>query len=637
MKLYTQGVLYQLDSAQCQNFELSSRREWLLTNGIGGFAMGTVSGANARRYHGHLVAADPAPAHRTVLLANVEAFIEASGPQIGISTNQYQGAVHPQGYLYLEAFKIGLFAHWQWRVEGLGIEKRLKLHPDRNAVTVVYKNTGTKPFLLNLRPLVQHKYYHSNFRQVEGYPQVQAFPREYTLIEHEGQTLVIRHPAAEREPEQGWFFRFEYARELERGLEARDDMYCPCRLSYDLAPGQEAVLVASTEIGVEPWSHWVQSEPSKDLAEGLRAATHHFFVETPGRTSIIAGYPWFTDWGRDTMISLPGICLHAGRVPEAMTIVRDYASQMHQGLIPNRFVEANEKPEYNTVDATLWFGHAIYKILQVAWNEEFAREALGWLNEVVDWHQRGTLYGIMVDPADGLLTQGADGVQLTWMDAKLGDWVVTPRHGKPVEINGLWINLLRISEWIAKELCEDSSKFSEAAEKAEAFFEKKFWKPALGYYLDTAEPDDASLRPNQVLAMSLPFSPCNPVNARLALGVVSRELLTPVGLRTLGPDDAKYRPVFKGPIAELDAAYHQGTVWPWLMGPYITALVKLTGDRVEARKLLRSGRDLLNEYGLAGIAEVYDGDEPRDPGGCPWQAWSVAEWLRAWVEDVEKA
>jgi predicted glycogen debranching enzyme len=334
------------------------------------------------------------------------------------------------------------------------------------------------------------------------------------------------------------------------------------------------------------------------------------------------------------MISIPGLCLHTGRVAEARRIIVDYAAQMKQGLIPNRFVEEGEEPEYNTADGTLWFANAIYRTLLAEWEEAFARRALRALEEMFHWHVEGTLFGIGVDPEDGLLRQGAPGVQLTWMDAKVDGWVVTPRHGKPVEIAALWINAVRILEWLAGKLGKPTSKYAEAAAKAESRFEEKFWREPLGYYLDTAEPDDASLRPNQVLAMSLPFTPMDPGHARRALGVVARELLTPVGLRTLAPDSPGYRGRFKGPLTELDAAYHQGSVWPWLLGPYVTALVRFTGDRTEARRLLKPLREMLDEYGLGGIAEVYDGDEPRTAGGCPWQAWSVAETLRAWVEDA---
>ncbi len=629
-------MVYSLDSAQCRNYELSSRREWLLTNGLGGYAMGTVAGSNTRRYHGHLVAADPAPAHRTVLLGGIEAFVQSDGNPIGISSHQYQGAVNPEGHHTIEQFfATNSWVKWRYRVAGMVVEKLIAMHPGTNACTIVYKNVGDRAIGLQLRPLVQHKFYHANFRSDDEYPQVQAFPKGRTVIEHDGRALILRHEGAQRLPAVGWYYRFEYTRELERGLEARDDLFCPCELRYELMPGERAVIVASVGDDEPAFTQWEEPAKETSMAGVLRDAAEKFLVETEKRTSIIAGYPWFTDWGRDTMIAIPGICLHTGRPDLARKIILDYASQMNQGLIPNRFVEEGEEPEYNTVDATLWFAHAIYKTLLAEWDEPFAKAAMTALDEAFQWHIKGTHYGIKVDPEDGLLRQGADGVQLTWMDAKLGDWVVTPRHGKPVEINGLWINALRVMEWLGGKLGQEVSAFVAAATLAESNFEQKFWKESLGFYLDTADPDDASLRPNQLIAMALPFGPAKGEKAIRALGLISVELLTPVGLRTLSPNDVMYRGQFRGPMKDLDSAYHQGTVWPWLMGPYVTAMVKLQGDKIEAKRLLKAGKEMLSEYGLGGIAEVYDGDKPRDPGGCPWQAWSTAEWLRAWVEDAE--
>lgn len=596
--------------------------------------MGTVSGANLRRYHGHLVAATEPPADRTALLATIEMEIQGEGNPVGLSCNQYPGAIYPEGHQYLESFSVGGSATWTYRAEGMVLDKSLAMHPGLNAVSVRYSNSGKKPFRLILRPLVCFKPHHGNFRFMDFYPQALNFPKNKTVVDHEGVSLVLRHEGARRMPAVGWYYRFEYTRELERGLDPRDDLFCPCELQYELLPGESAVLCAATKDGIKPMDPWPENLTSLSLAEGLKDAAEKFFVQTPARTSIIAGYPWFTDWGRDTMISISGICLHTGKVEAARKIILDYGSQLKDGLIPNRFVEGGEQPEYNTVDATLWFANAIYQTLQADWEPRFAMKCLKLLHQIVDAHLKGTKFGIGVDKHDGLLKQGEHGVQLTWMDAKIGDWVVTPRYGKPIEINGLWINALRVAEWLAFELEEEPSKFTEAADFAEMYFEKKFWRKHLGFYLDTIEPDDASLRPNQLIAMSLPFSPLKGDKAKQALQKCTEQLLTPVGLRSLAPSSPNYRGQFRGHLPDLDAAYHQGTVWPWLMGPYVTALVKLTGDRAEAKRILKAGRDLLNEYGLGGIAEVYDGDEPRAAGGCPWQAWSTAEWLRAWVEDA---
>jgi predicted glycogen debranching enzyme len=636
-------MLYSLNEQQCRNLEVSTRKEWVLPNGIGGYAMGTASGINTRRYHGQLVAATTPPTGRMVLLAAVDAFIQSGTHPLGISANQYPGAIYPEGFHYLRGFSVGQAACWHYRAAGHELCKRLFVHPGENCVTIEYENVGKAPYVLTLRPLVSHKSHHGEFAEDPGYPDNLEFLEHETIVRHrgashaaEGVALHLSHEGANRLPVHGWYYRFEHQREIERGLPARDDLFCPCELNYRLAPGEKAVLVASTE-AVARAAEIPHEEPSHEfrLSTMLKDAAGKFFVRSHERSTIIAGYPWFTDWGRDTMISLPGLCLHTGRVSEAREILRSYASQMRQGLIPNRFVEVGEEPDYNTVDATLWFGNAIYKTLVAEWDEAFAREMFAVLLEVHRWHSEGTLYGIHVDQNDGLLAQGEPGTQLTWMDAKVGEWVVTPRHGKPIEINGLWINLLRVLEWLSAKLDEPGSEaFALEAERAAASFEQKFWHPVRGHYLDTVDPMDASLRPNQVIAMALPFSPVDPGHARLALQVVARELLTPFGLRTLGPNEPGYRGKFTGSLPELDTAYHQGTVWPWLMGSYATAVVRFCDDRAEAKRLLRSAKDMLSDYGMGGISEVYDGDEPQSPAACPWQAWSVGEYLRAWMEDV---
>ncbi len=626
---------YSLDEQQCKNLDVSTRREWILTNGLGGFAMGSASGINTRRYHGHLVAAIDPPADRMVLLAAIDAFIQSTGNQIGISSNQYPGAVYPEGFHFLKRFTVGpQVAIWQYKSGNLQVEKRVGLHPGANAVTVLYENTGDEQLLLTLRPLVCHKPYHANFYAYDDYPEQMSFPKDQTVVENGGVKLHLKHPGAQRVAVQGWYYRFEHARETERGLEPRDDLYCPCELRYELLPGESASLVASTEDRVKPLCLEREVKPEIKLASQLGTATNHYFVNPSQRTTIIAGYPWFTDWGRDTMIALPGICLHTGRVEEARKIIDAFASQMFQGLVPNRFVEDGEEPQYNTVDGTLWFVNAIFKTLEAEWDKRFAERCHSAIVEIHRWHLQGTLFGIQVDAGDGLLTQGEPGAQLTWMDAKIGDWVVTPRHGKPVEINGLWINAMRIGEWLSEKLGKDASVFREAAERAEASFDEKFWHEVRGHYLDTVDPSDASLRPNQLIAMSLPFAVARGGHAKRALEVVSRELLTPVGIRTLGPKESEYKGRYRGPMSELDAAYHQGTVWPWLLGPYCSAWAKNGGSKEDIKALLKGAKDMLCEYGLGGIAEVYDGDEPHTPNGCPWQAWSVAEILRSWIEDA---
>jgi predicted glycogen debranching enzyme len=624
------------DEMQCQNFDFASRREWVLPNGIGGFAMGTVSGVNTRRYHGLLIASLNPPTERTMLFPAIEAYAQVGQTKIPLCSNQYPGVIYPDGYQNCKKFELGDdFVRWHFQQGPVKFSRTVVVAKGKNEVTIWFENQGSKLAQLTVNPLVCFRDFHSNFYERESYPQSIEFDATETVIEEGGVKLVISHPGGSRAPVHGWYYRFEHLREVDRGLDPRDDLYCPCEIRYEIPPGGKIAIVASLSSFAAPREPQSVAKRTEKIGESLKSAVSRFVVETEQRSSIMAGFPWFSDWGRDTMISLPGVCLHTGRVELAREILRDYASQLSKGLIPNRFVEKGEKADYNTVDGTLWFGNAIYKTLEKEWDEKFAVEMLAVLDAIVSWHQKGTLYGIKVDPADGLLMQGEPGTQLTWMDAKIGDWVVTPRHGKPVEISALWINLLRVGEWIGNKLGKDISHFVSAAQLGEKNFDSKFWHSGRGHYLDTADPNDATLRPNQVLAMSLPFSPCAKENASRALAKVQAELLTPFGLRTLGPNEPGYRGRFKGGMPELDAAYHQGTVWPWLMGPYITAYIKNGGSRKEAKQQLSMIKEMLQDAGLGGISECYDGDEPHSPGGCPWQAWSAAELLRCWIEDLD--
>jgi predicted glycogen debranching enzyme len=641
-------MVYRLDAQQCRNFELSSRREWIITGGDGSYAMGTVSGANTRRYHGHLVVAAEG-LERYVLLYNIEASIEVDGRRVELSTNQYSGAVHPEGYQYVTQFDIyGRTVSWVYEALGNRISKHIVLL--EQCCMINYENGGSQALLLRLRPLLQNKFYHGNFRESADLFGSAISAGESVTVGYGKGSTRIEHQGGAYRASPTWYHRLEHLREFERGLDAIDDAYSLGEFEWLIAPGDAArLLVGPAPADIDPASNqliWasetphlktegrdILQHPSKPLKAALAEASLNFLVKTSGRTSLIAGYPWFTDWGRDTMISLPGICLHVAPWYLAKEILLGYISQMHQGLIPNRMVESGEA-EYNTADGTLWFVHAAYKTLQPQWDDELANACADAFEQVLEWHLRGTLYGIGVDPADGLLRQGEEGVQLTWMDARVGDEVITPRHGKAVEINGLWINALRVMAWLKNEIGRPAGEEEALAAKASQSFEERFWNEDLGYYLDVVDPDDAALRPNQVIALSLPFVAVDEGRAKRAVAAVGRDLLTARGLRTLSPSDSRYKGRFEGSMAERDRAYHQGTVWPWLLGPYVTALVRYTGDKKEAKRILRYAKEMLGEYGLGGIAEVYDGDQPQNPGGCPWQAWSVAEILRAWVEDV---
>lgn len=621
-------MFYEADESECKDILFSGRKEWLLTNGLGGFAMGTVAGLNSRRYHGLLVAAVKPPTDRWVLLAGVDAAASIGNSVIPLSSNRYRGAIHPKGHLHLSSFKYGGHVAKEFSGEGIKVRKEIGMTWGENTTTCRWTNLCPQPIALSLKPLVCHQFYHGNFRADDSYPESIDSKEGTTRISDQEISLFLQHEGAEVIPSHGWYYHFEHEIEAERGLDAYRDLFCPMELKIHLMPDQSFALVASTEEFSTPYS-FTAFDDVWDTEESLRQSTKHFLIEAPQRTSILAGLPWFTDWGRDTMIALPGICLSMGRLKEARQILRSFAAQMTQGLIPNRFVDQGEEPDTNTVDATLWFAHAIHQTLEADWNEEFARDAIEWLTESCRWHVEGTLFGIKVDPEDGLLAQGEEGVQLTWMDVKIGDWVVTPRLGKPIEINALWINFLRVIEWLSERLDEDGLIYRLAAEKAESNFHSAFWRDSLGWFLDTADPDDGSLRPNQVIAMSLPFSPISTGKAVKALAVVREHLLTPKGLRTLTPGTMDYVPRFEGDMKARDAAYHQGTVWPWLTGCYITALIKHGLPTEWIDEVLDSVPAMLKDQGLGGIAEVYDAEAPQRAQGCPWQAWSTAEILRA--------
>jgi predicted glycogen debranching enzyme len=617
---------YIFSTDECRDYSFSSNREWILSNGIGGFAMGTVAGSNTRRYHGLLVAALSPPTERTLVFAACDATAILGKKKLPLSTNQYPGTIYPNGFEYLSEVRVGDEVSWHYSGDSIEVKKSLVVHQGTNSVSLEFENLGKKVITIVLQPLICFRDFHSNFTERTDYPSKIDFSHDQTIIEEGKHCFTLIHSGAQRRPVHGWYYRFEHQREIERGLDPRDDLYCPCELEFQVKPGEKCRLHGSMESNPPEYAT-KSTDINSSTVDRLEEASRKFLVDTSNRSTIIAGYPWFSDWGRDTMISLPGLCLTMGRVDIAKQILRDYASQMENGLIPNRFVERGEKADYNTVDATLWFANCVYLLLEKEWDEDFGKAMYEKICEAIQYHRHGTLFGIAVDPIDGLLTQGEPGVQLTWMDAKIGDWVVTPRHGKPVEINGLWINMLNIAMWLAKKLKADPTPFSTITKLATKSFEEKFWHKGVKHYMDTVDPNDASLRPNQLIAMSLPFSPCDPAHAKLAIKAVDRELLTPVGLRTLSPEDPSYHGQFKGPMNALDEAYHQGTVWPWLFGPYIRSFVKYGGSIAAAKEKLSGVSEMLVEYGVGGISECYDGDAPHRPGGCPWQAWSVAEIL----------
>ena len=653
----------------CGDLDTALRREWLITNGIGGYASGTVGCVSTRRYHGVLVGALQPPAERTVTVAELDEWVTLDCARYPLSTHEWaDGTVVPDGYHHLQSFALdGLLPLWTYAIADALVEKRVWMEQGRNTTYVSYRLVrGNRPVTLEVTPLCTYRDFHSLTRG--GWtPGVEASSRSVAISAWQGaRRFVLAADAGAFTPADGgviWYWNFRRRVETERGLDDREDLFVPGTFRVSLCLGQTWTLMiaadepareltavrdrlqaAAKSLAAERarqarllYRAGVETQPR--FIQQLTLAADQFVVERrpregpPGRT-VIAGYHWFGDWGRDTMISLPGLMLATGRAEDAADVLRTFARYLSEGLLPNRFPDAGEQPEYNTADATLWFFLAVRAYLQATGDAALTDELLPALRDVIDRHVRGTRHGIKVDAADGLLCCGEPGVQLTWMDAKVGDWVVTPRTGKPVEINALWHAALRtLAEFLA-ERDQKAATYTTMADRAAAAFRARFWRPELGYLADVVDTpegdDDLSLRPNQVFAVSLPFPLLSDEQARSVVDAVGRALLTSYGLRSLAPSDPRYQGHYGGGVAERDGAYHQGTVWAWLLGPYAEAHFNAYGDAEAARGLLRPLADHLRDAGLGSISEIFDGDPPHTPRGCIAQAWSVAELLRVW-------
>jgi predicted glycogen debranching enzyme len=651
-------------------------REWLVTNALGGYASGTIAGVASRRYHGLLIAALPAPLGRMVMLNHLSELLRLSDGTTGLLGGEERvGALDVPGAAYLTDFRLDLgLPVWRYQLAGAIVEKRVLLLHRQNTVHVQYRLIAGEMARLKLRPSLDFRPHDAS---VEGHLAV-----KYAVTAAESRYEVTTAPATA--PLRMYLhgrrsaFTFEcnesvdiyYREEDSRGYPARGQLWSPGYFRADLSLEHPATLVASTET----WDSIFALGPAEALdaeherrrrllactqpsvqmgpALELVLAADQFIITPAGRVedaaraqamgdegrTIIAGYHWFTEWGRDTMISLEGLTLTTGRHVEAGYILRTFAHYIRDGLIPNLFPERERQGLYHTADATLWYFHAIDRYLAATGDRETLRLLLPKLKGIVDHHIRGTRFGIRVDPSDGLLRQGEQGYQLTWMDAKVGDWVVTPRRGKPVEINALWYNALRLLEgWVLVEEGEGPARSLAAhAERARQSFNARFWYAKGGYLYDVVDGDtgdDPACRPNQVFALSLPHPVLQQPRWRSVLSTVKERLLTPVGLRSLSPDHPDYKAKYYGDLRSRDAAYHQGTVWAWLIGPFIDAWVRVhPEDRTESRRFLDGFVAHLSDACVGSISEVFDAEPPYTPRGCIAQAWSVAEVVRAWAK-----
>jgi predicted glycogen debranching enzyme len=643
----------------CGDLVSAEQREWLVTNGLGGYASGTVAGPLTRRYHGLLVAALPPPQGRTLLLTSLDATASYDGQIFALFSNRWSaGEVEPAGHRYLESFRLeGTTPVWSYAFQDALLERRIWMELGANTTYARYDmRRGTAPLALSVKAIVNCRDHHGNTRAGDRQPEIEVVPGGLRV----GAVLYLLSTGARATRASEWYRGYWLSLEAYRGLDALDDNLHAGRFDAILSPGDSLTLVASTEPAPDldggaayarRQAHEIQLLGQNGLEEAparvrqLVLAADQFIVrravaDNPDGRSIIAGYHWFTDWGRDTMIALPGLALATGRTEVAAAILRTYAVFVDQGMLPNRFPDGGEAPgrgDYNTVDATLWYFEAIRAYHAATGDDALLRDLYPVLQEIVRWHVRGTRYGIRVDPADGLLYSGEAGVQLTWMDAKVGDWVVTPRTGKAVEINALWYNALRILAAVAHYMGEPTRRgtaagYEDLAERVRASF-GRFWNDVLGYCYDVIDGpagDDARLRPNQLLAVSLCHSPLEHRQQRAVVDVCTRQLLTSHGLRSLAAGDPSYVGHYGGDRRQRDAAYHQGTVWAWLIGPFVSAHLRVYGDRALARSYLMPLLDHLSGGCVGSISEIFDGDPPFAPRGAIAQAWSVAEVLRAW-------
>lgn len=639
------------------DFELAKTQEWLETNGLGGFASSTVLGMNTRRYHGLLTAALRPPVERTVLLSKMEERLVVNGEVYELSVNQYPGALHPKGHHYLQEFRLDPFPSFVYAAGGVRIQKSVFLVYGENTVVIEYELLDGNAASLEVVPLVAFRDYHSlTHRNDSLNNQVTLFDARATIAPYPNMPpLHFAHNARSARAESNWYFNLEYPMEQERGLDFREDLFNPFRLTFELGAGKTAIVVASLvehtadeayalrEAELQRRASIKSKAPvQEEFVEVLSIAAHQFLVKRGDLETIIAGYHWFTDWGRDTMISLPGLALVTGNHQAAKDILLAFAKSVDRGMLPNRFPDTGEVPEYNTVDATLWFFEAIAALLRYTGDYDFVKEHLfATLVDIFEWHQRGTRYGIGMNEW-GLLECGEPGTQLTWMDAKIGDYVVTPRMGMPVEIQALWYNALCFLSHLSRvfDRPEFSTVTEEIATRAKRSFGEMFWNHSTGCLYDvvTRQGGEKSIRPNQILAGSLTFPILSATRMRLVLEVVERELLTPKGLRSLARSETGYQGKCTGHQWQRDTAYHQGTVWSWLIGPFVTAFMRAhcysSEAKVRASAWIENFREHFHEAGLNQVSEIFDGEPPHTPRGCIAQAWSVAEILRASVEDL---
>ncbi len=640
----------------CNDLAGAEQREWLVTNGIGGFASGTIAGSATRRYHGLLIAALKPPAGRTLLVGGLDETVNVDGNCYALATHRWvSGAIAPQGHLAIQSFRLdGLIPVWTYSIGSALIAKRFWMSYGENTAFAQYTLLeSASPVDLELKVLVNYRDFHSATHAGDWRMRVEPAENGVCVAAFEGAVpFYVRCGQATCEPQHIWYRNFYFSIEHERGLDDREDQLYAALFRAKLEKGQDLTIVLSTERGVSLDGAAALKKENKRERDVLAAAStllrgsavesspswlqqlvlaaDQFLVKrsVPGQPdgkTVIAGYHWFGDWGRDTMIVLPGFTLATGRPEIARQVLLAFSQLVDAGMLPNNFPDSGEAPGYNTIDATLWYFEAIRQYFAATEDLGTLQKLFPALASIIDAQVKGTRYNIHVDPEDGLLYGGGPGVQLTWMDAKIADWVVTPRTGKPVEINALWINALESMAQFAKTFGASGEFYERLSTKAKSSF-RKFWNEGRNCCFDVLDSprigSDAALRPNQIFFEQ----------QKAVVDICTSRLLTPFGLRSLAPDEPGYSGIYTGGPRERDAAYHQGPVWGWLLGPYALAHYRVYKDRAAAIAILEPLAKAIDSYGVGTLAEIFEGDPPYRPRGCIAQAWSVAEILRAWKE-----
>lgn len=646
-----------------RTLESGLQKEWLATNGIGGYASSTLINLNSRKYHGLLVAAHNPPGRRLLHLAKLDERFRAGSCTFNLATNENRSGFRETGFIHLQRVRVEPFPTFTYSFKDISLDKTVFLVHGENSTVILYRvYNGTAPAVLSLVPLVNGRGHHCVTRRDELQFKQKAVPGGVSIAVAGGEDLpdlLLTCSAGTFIPGGSWYEGMFYRAEKERGENDREDHYVPGRFEVPIASGEVKTFAVFATVGE---SCRAAGLDPLDLLEKERArlrkleeqaacpdsfacrlvrAADAFIVQrrSTGKKTVTAGYPWFADWGRDAMISLPGLTLVTRRFQEAREILLTFAEHSRRGLLPNAFFDGARVPVYNTVDASLWFIHAAQRYLAYTGDLDFVRERLyPVIKEIVRWYAEGTDYNTGM-AEDGLISAGSPEVQLTWMDARVDQWVVTPRHGKAVEINALWYNALCILEKLSR-LCGEEFPGPVRPGLVKDSFLQQFWDEKRGCLYDVVSPEgvDSRVRPNQLLAVSLPHTMLSREQGLRVVGKVWRELYVTYGLRSLSPSDGEYRGIYTGDRFQRDGAYHQGTAWGWLMGPFITAIRRVHGyspaSRETALRLIRPFRDQLRDHGAGYISEIFDGDEPALPRGCIAQAWSVAEVLRAYLEDV---